>query len=290
MECPFPECPYATPEDASEAQSIAYLSAHQIAHMPGARQATATNVSTPRGPKLDRPMVDVGVSLEEWNVFTRRWDAFVLGSGLDKDACSSQLFQCAAESLGDALLKSNPNIVSQATKNLLDAMKRLAVIAVAPGVLRAELMQMRQDRDETFRAYAAKVRGKAETCGYVDPCPNCHRDVDHTDSMIRDVLIAGVSDLDIRRDVLSTENILQKPINDIVSLVEAKEMARNALPPSAGGISSFRRQGNPRQVNSQQNNTPRSQQPRNPQHPAQQTAVCPGCRNRFDLYTEGANG
>ena len=38
---------------------------------------------------------------------------------------------------------------------------------------------------------------------------------DYTNEMIRDVLLAGISDIDIRRDALGTDNILQKPINDV---------------------------------------------------------------------------
>ena len=42
-------------------------------------------------------------------------------------------------------------------------MRRLAVIAIATGVLRTERMQMCQMRDESFRSFAARVRGKDDT-------------------------------------------------------------------------------------------------------------------------------
>ena len=40
--------------------------------------------------------------------------------------------------------------------------RSLAVIPIATGVLRTELVQMKQQRDEPFRAFAANVQGKAE--------------------------------------------------------------------------------------------------------------------------------
>ena len=159
--------------------------------------------SAPRGPRLDRPKVDVGINQEEWNIFARRWDAFTAGSGLDASNCSSQLFQCAGETLGDSLLKADPTIFSKPTSDLMNAMKSLAVIAVATGVTRAELVQMHQERDESFRAFAARVRGKAETCNYTTEC-SCQLDVNFTDIIIRDVLIAGIADMDIRREILGT--------------------------------------------------------------------------------------
>ena len=46
------------------------------------------------------------------------------------------------------------------------AMQSLAVVPIATGVLRAELLQMRQFRDEPFRTFVAQIRGKAETCSF----------------------------------------------------------------------------------------------------------------------------
>ena len=60
---------------------------------------------------------------------------------------------------------------------------------------------MLQERDESFRAFAARVCDKAETCAYIIKCTYL-REVDFTDLIIRDVLIAGIADLDIRREVL----------------------------------------------------------------------------------------
>ena len=49
---------------------------------------------------------------------------------------------------------------------MLAAMEKLAVIPIAIGILRAELLDMKQERDESFRKFASKVKGKAETCNY----------------------------------------------------------------------------------------------------------------------------
>ncbi|XP_068700869.1 uncharacterized protein [Montipora foliosa] len=124
-------------------------------------------------------------------------------------------------------------------------MRSLAVIPVATCVLRTGLLQLRQERDEPFRALTARVRGKAETCAFSTTC-ECGKNVDCTDHVIRDVLLNGISDADIRREVLGTKNVLQTPVNDVIALVENKEMARNALPSSTlSAVSSFKRQQEP---------------------------------------------
>ena len=217
------------------------------------------------------------MTVEEWNIFTRRWDVFRSGSGIDELSAASQLFQCAETELGDSLLKSNPNIAEGPLSTPLDAMRALAIIPVATCVLRTELLQLRQERDEPCRAFAAKVRGKAETCNYVTNC-TCGDSVDYTDNIIRDVILNGLYDMDIRREVLGVIDILEKPVNDVVALVESKEMARNALPsPSMSAMSSFQKQ--------------RKQQPTIPsQKERERVACCPDCHKEFKLFSEGVRG
>lgn len=238
FECSVPGCAFET-DDVSEALAIALLNNHGLAHQ-STSPATPQD-STPQGPKLDRPRVDVGVSIEEWNVFIRHWDVFCAGSRIGAAQAPFQLFQCAGPELGDSLLKANPNVASGSLTDLITAMRSLAVIPVATCVLRTELLQLHQERNETFRAFTARVRGKAKTCAYVAVC-ECGEDVDYTDHIIHDVLVNGIYDADIRRETLGTTDILNKPVNDMIALVENKEMARNALPSSAlSAMSSFQR-------------------------------------------------
>ena len=105
----------------------------------------------------------------------------------------------------------------------------------------SQLLENLQERDEPFRAFTARVRGKAETCAFSTKC-ECGKNVDYTDHVIRDVLLNGISDPDIRREVLGTKDVLKTPVNDVIALVENKEMARNALPSSTlSVVSSFKR-------------------------------------------------
>ena len=279
--CTFPTCEYKT-EDVSEGLAIALLTNHSLTHQYNSPSNAGPSLPpVPRGPKLERPKVNIGVSTEEWNVFTRRWEVFRTGSGIDDASAPSQLFQCAETELGDSLLKANPNAATSNLHDLLTAMRSLAVIPVATGVLRTELLILRQERDEPFRAFTARVRGKAETCAFTTRC-ECGKNVDYTDHAIRDVLLNGISDPDIRREVLGTKNILQTPVNDVIALVESKEMARNALPsPTLSAVSSFKRQQEPPKE-------PSSATPSRADQAKQ--AVCPDCKNLFKIFTEGTRG
>ena len=275
--CSVPDFDFQT-ADVSEQLAIALLSNHGLAHQTPSLTPATNSAPIPRGPKLERPKVDVGITDEQWNIFLRRWEVFRTGSGIDDESAPSQLFQCAGADLGDSLLKTNPNIVTKTLSQILTAMRSLAVIPVATGVLRTELMQLRQERDEPIRAFAAKVRGKAETCAFTALC-ECGENVDYTDHAIRDVILNGIADSDIRREVLGTTDILKKPVNDVIALVENKEMARSASSSSdMSAMSSFQRQQ--RAVTSNQSTTPT-------QSDKIKQASCPHCKTLFHVFTEG---
>jgi len=74
IECSVPNCTLKT-NDVSEALAIALITNHDLAHRPSAPLNTDANpaLTTSRGPKLERLKIDIAVTIEEWNVFTRRW-------------------------------------------------------------------------------------------------------------------------------------------------------------------------------------------------------------------------
>ncbi|XP_048589654.1 uncharacterized protein LOC125573262 [Nematostella vectensis] len=276
VECSVPNCDFKT-QDVSDAIAVALLNNHGLAHQ--ALPPAPTAPPPARGPKLDRPKVDIGISIEEWNIFMRRWGVFRSGSGITDAQAPFQLFQCAGPDLGDSLLKANPGATSLPLQDLTAAMRSLAVIPIATCVLRTELLQLKQERDETFRAFAARVRGKAETCAYTAACA-CGQPVDYTDHIIRDVLLNGIYDSDIRRETLGITDILTNPINDVIASVESKEMARNALPSSTlSAMSSFQRN----------KNTPPSDQSPSAAEKSRQ-ASCPDCKVSFHVFSEGSRG
>ena len=289
MVCPLPDCDYST-GDQTEPVAIAYLNAHMYAHQSQpAQQQAAASVVHRGGPKLDRPTIETGVSMEDWIMFTRRWNIFREGSQIPNNNASHHLFQCADGALGDALLKTDPDIINKDVDTVLNSMKKLAVIPIATGIIRSELLEMKQLRDEAFRKFASRVRGKAETCEYeTSVVCQCNRvnAVNFTDHIMRDVLLAGIYDADIRREMYGIDKILEQSINYVISAVEKKEMARDAH--SATSVSSMssmklqRKRGQAGLASGQQQKTNESE--RNKQ------GNCPHCKKDYSLFKEGHFG
>ena len=86
IDCAYPGCAFQS-EDALKAVACAILQSHAFIH---ATPGPNFNRSPSEGPKLTRPSI---VSLETWNVFTRRWQMFRQGSGINEASATPQLFQ-----------------------------------------------------------------------------------------------------------------------------------------------------------------------------------------------------
>ena len=146
---------------------------------------------------------------------------------------------------------------------------------------RAELMKMAQTNDEPVRTFAARVKGKARICGFTtkSTCSKCFhiQGVDYTEEVIKDVVLAGIGDSQIRTSVLDIDDIEQKTLNDLISIVEKKEKNRQAYS-SVGlsAISAFKKQRN----KSNESSSSRRQQPPN----RLQKIPCPRCGCMFRKF------
>lgn len=95
------------------------------------------------------------------------------------------------------------------------------------------------------------MKAVAATCDFKVKCPNtCCNDfppVDYTANVIKDVIVLGIVDPDIQRDVLAWEELDKKDDKAVVAFVESKELAQNAWmssqsPAATAGLSSYRRE------------------------------------------------
>ena len=291
VKCPLPGCNFSTGEVPEVA--VALLNTHALLHS-GSSGATAARG---QGPKLERPRVECGISIEEWNIFQRRWTVFRNGSDISDSHVSTQLFQCASEGLGDAMLKVDPDVTTRDIDTVIASMKSLAVIPVAIGVLRAELLEMHQKRDESFRSFATRVRGKAETCNFVtkNDCTCGKRNtVDYTENTPGNVLVAGIYDVDIRRDILAIDGVVGKATNEVVALVERAEMALDANHVSASTSASTSAIYSKQEGRSLHSNNKQVRPPPGLHEPCSASRAkqipCLKCSNLFSPFTEGRGG
>ena len=121
------ECQYQT-DDLPTEIVVPLLQIHTLEHK---QQHEVAQPRASTAPKLSRPVIDVGVNQEAWLTFTRRWETYRIGSSITDGIAAIQLFQCASESLGDLLLKSDPKLMLRSEEEVLRQMEAIAVIKVS---------------------------------------------------------------------------------------------------------------------------------------------------------------
>ena len=251
VRCDHPGCGWASADRAVELAAVlaAELQNHTSTHAaPAAPAAPAANPAAGHNnrkpPPIERPKIQSGGTEEDWSMFQQKWEMFKTGSTIPDDQLNHQLYQCCVEALGEDLLRVCPNVTGVAEDELLTAIKQLAIQPVAISVRRTELLNLTQDRGEPIRSFQAKVKGKALTCNYRIRC-SCDppQDVDYTDCVMKDVLLNGLADEDIKKEVLGLQDLDTLSIADTVARIETKETARNAMTVNnaAAGMSTFRK-------------------------------------------------
>ena len=89
------------------------------------------------------------------------------------------------------------------------------------------MARMTQDRGESCRSFASRLRGVARTCDFVETCPHCSHQVDCSDSRVSDQLCIGVADQEIKRDLL--EEITKRlTVEQVLHFVEKKTLGKRA--------------------------------------------------------------
>ena len=215
-----------TAEDMPTCIALMQLHQKNVHDQPETRQ---------KPPEIARPTLQQGISEEDWEAFTRRWALFCRETKLPTDRIPAQLMACCELQLEAALFRQDPSVASKCEADILDAMKQLAVMRVALSTRRATLLQTCQDHGEHVRQYVSRLRGLANVCQWTKSGP-CRTEgctgsaqIDYTEDIVKLVLLNGIADDDIRKDVLGTTDIDNRSLSDTVALIDGKETAARAM-------------------------------------------------------------
>ena len=133
--CPHTSCTYST-GDKDVAIVVELLKIHALSH-------SAPVDNRQKAPKLNKPKISKGLSDEEWNTVSRKWDIFKKTTTVHPDELATQLWQCCDDELTAELFRDLPNIDSVSEVELLACIKRLAVLSVSTCVRKTELFSLR---------------------------------------------------------------------------------------------------------------------------------------------------
>ena len=219
INCYLPGCTFATP-DVDSAVAAVMLGHHLSSSHPAPAQRKI--------PTIPQPKLGPGIYEDQWNSFTREWEVYKETVSIPLEKIPVYLLACCEPDLKSSVERSDPRLSSKSESDVLASIKRHAVVSVAVSVLRTELLTMKQDHEESIIAFASRALGKARNCKLVVKCPH-DADVDYSEDVVKQVILAGMYDDDIKRKVLSTTGIDTKSLNDTIALVETEEMASRSM-------------------------------------------------------------
>ena len=166
--------------------------------------------------------------MEDWQYFKSRWGDYVKATKLEGTDRIIQLLECCDDQLHKDLTRNaSGSLTGMTEKQVLQAIKTLPIREENTMVARIALHNMRQDRDETVRAFGARLRGQASMCKFAQQCPACDANVDYTDAMVKDVLCRGLADGNLQMDLQGEKN-QDMILEQVLKFVEAKEAGKRS--------------------------------------------------------------
>ena len=167
VECPKADCPYSIPEGTDPAVVVALLDAHvKVDH---------SQAGSIKPKPVDRPLIAAGETSEGWQYFTTRWRTYSRTSKLAGTDLGIQLLECLEPNLRRDLTRTTKGptpIEEKSEAELLAAIKAMAVVEDNYMVATFAFARTTQDRGESYRSFASRLRGVAGTCEFHEQCTN----------------------------------------------------------------------------------------------------------------------
>ena len=206
-----------------------YLSLHGKEH-DIQRQQPINAIQSDRTEKVKKPTISQACTPEDWSYFESRWGDYKQLTNIKEGSIVVNLLECCDEALRKDLFRTYGSLKNNTEIEALSKIKKLAVHIENVRVARVTLHQMRQDQDDPVRGYVAKLKGQASVCNYTMnfKC-QCNQvsEINYADEMVSNVLISGLADNQIQRELLSDVN-QEMSLEQMVNLIEAKEVGNRS--------------------------------------------------------------
>ena len=239
LECPAPSCEKGAEGGVFQTEPMEEMRAWQMLEMhirfnhpleEGDRQQQPVHGGAgPKVEKVPRPTLGKGLSEDKFVHFERLWRRYRRSANLkDGQQVRDQLLSCCNDELAEDLGNLFGDTLEEMNESqLLQEMRKLAIVSQNHLVNIVRLRAMVQDRDEPVRTYLARLKGAAGVCKLTVKCscdPNTV--VSYSDKEILHCLVNGLADKDIRNQVMGKVEVMDLEMT--VKFVEAKEAGRKA--------------------------------------------------------------
>ena len=257
LECQVPDCTGGTDgarwscEDETTV-AVALLQSHGYTHQAAPTAPTAASTPSSRRPRphpLNPPKLEAQCSesrFEEWKV---EWASYKNTVEMPPGSEASYILDCLPEEVRRDVRSTTDNVRGMAEADLIAAIKHHAVLQRAISARKMELYSLKQEDGEPVRRFHARIQHLARQCQLTVPCPAeaCSHHVapfvSYADEVVKQVVLVGLVDQEIKKDVLGTTGINDKTLAETLGLIEDKEAAARSIASSssAGHITAYKK-------------------------------------------------
>ena len=225
LPCGNTTCQYETPDLEMEAAMLIFKS-HLTTHTEAVARPSG------RAERMKRPPITTEISMQDYSFFLRNWALYK--KYLDKEEITTELLACCDEELRGNLFRTHSKIEESTEKEVLEAIKTLAVKKESVIVAQVNHFKIRQERDEPIPKYFARLKGQASICDYTvkfKTDDNREHTVSYEDKVLRQIMAANMADPEIQRDLLSRLNNSENEMtaDEMVKYIEGKENGKESV-------------------------------------------------------------
>ena len=178
--------------------------------------------------KFPRPSITLDEPVERWEDFKSAWEQYKDEYDLSGQRLTRQLIACCSPELSTTLSRATGGKhFTLKEETLLLRMRELVVRYENPAVQVQTFLSINQHADEGVRHFLSRLKGVATHCNFTIKCDanGCGEVVSYADHVIRFKLVSGLSDEEIKEDVLAAGDL---DLEKTVKLIESKEGAKKA--------------------------------------------------------------
>ena len=265
---PVHACDFSTPEECDQNIALQLLTLHtQAAHSPPA----AVNANGRPITKVElrpRPEVSMDTSEADWRFFMSEWEDYKRVTGITGQSILDELWSCMKGDLKRLAFDQGGKDTLTTELLMIARIKSLAVTVLHSAVHTIHLHEARQAKDESTKAFAARVQGIACSCNLTKIC-TCRATVSFTEETVYHVVLAGLRDTEMQERCLAAAYL--KSVTNLAQLLQfcsAEESSKSGNNALVGALKSrYQKEKRAAHISS-------SQQPTLPSH---KPYTCIGC-------------
>ena len=204
-------------------------------------KARSTN-SHEQSKRPDRPLINPGLSDNQWLLFQDSWGRYKELANLSKpDRIRNELRAACSQEVNELLFElfGPQQLNSMTEESLLEAIKKVAVEGAHEEVHGQNFFKMKQDTGEPINKFVARLKAQANLCNFKvefkcdhEPTEGKHT-VSFTEAMLSHQLVSGLADEEWQAKMLAEADKLDSLNKKFDMLLSLEAVGKNT--PQLGG-------------------------------------------------------